>query len=199
MIKIYKVSKGSTIDFAAEELKKYLRMMMPECNDISVDYCPEAKDGFRLGVFSDFGIKGEVEDLTFDDYLYAKCDSSGGIIAGINPRSVLLSVYEYFRQMGCRWLFPGVDGEYIPMKDITPVKYRFKPSMRYRGWCNEGAEFQQSMMAAIDFAPKVGLNVFMLEFRVPVGYYRQCYNHNHNTIIEMLINFFCNKWHKWVK
>ena len=182
MFYVNKITSNSTVDYAAEELKKYLRMMMPEGGDVKIAYDPDAKDGFRLGLMQDFGLDvSDAENPELDDILYIDCDEKGGIIAGSNPRSVLLSVYEYFRQMGCRWLFPGVDGEYIPMKDITPVKYRFKPSMRYRGWCNEGAEFQQSMMAAIDFAPKVGLNVFMLEFRVPVGYYRQCYNHNHNT------------------
>ena len=38
MLKIYKVSNGSAIDFAAEELKKYLRMMMPDGNDIAVAF-----------------------------------------------------------------------------------------------------------------------------------------------------------------
>ncbi|MBE6645310.1 MAG: DUF4838 domain-containing protein, partial [Ruminococcaceae bacterium] len=84
------------------------------------------------------------------------------------------------RQMGCRWLFPGVDGEYIPIKATTPVKYRFKPSMRYRGQCNEGAEFHQCMLDAIDFAPKIGMNVFMMEFFIPSGYYNFYYEHINN-------------------
>jgi hypothetical protein len=75
---------------------------------------------------------------------------------------------------------PGVDGEYIPMQDIKPVKYRHMPSMRYRGWCNEGAEYQQCMLDAIDFAPKVGMNVFMMEFRIPTSYYNRYYDHLHN-------------------
>ena len=178
---INKSVSASAVDFAAEELKKYLRMMMPEGGDVKIAYDPEAKDGFRLGLMQDFGLDiSDAEEPELDDILYIDCDTEGGIIAGSNPRSVLLAVYEYLRQMGCRWLMPGVDGEYIPMKDITPVKYRFKPSMRYRGWCNEGAEFQQCMLDAIEFAPKVGLNVFMLEFRVPKGYYLNYYNHNYN-------------------
>ena len=182
MLYINKTITNSATDFAAEELKKYLRMMMPEGGDVKIAYNPKATDGFRLGLMQDFGLDvSDALDTELDDILYIDCDTEGGIIAGSNPRSVLLSVYEYLRQMGCRWLFPGVDGEYIPMKDITPVKYRHKPTMRYRGWCNEGAEFQQSMLDAIEFAPKVGLNVFMLEFRIPVVYYRQYYNHASNT------------------
>ena len=99
------------------------------------------------------------EDTELDDILYIDMETDGGIIAGDNPRSVLLAVYEYLRQNGCRWLFPGIDGEFIPMQDIKPVKYRHKPSCRYRGQCNEGAEAQPLMMEAIDFTPKNGMNI----------------------------------------
>ena len=34
--KIYKISDCTTVDYAAEELKKYLRMMLPECGDIDI-------------------------------------------------------------------------------------------------------------------------------------------------------------------
>ena len=169
------------MDFAAEELKKYLRMMMPEGGDIKITYDPDAKNGFRLGLMQDFWLDvSDADDPELDDILYIDCTEDGGIIAGSNPRSVLLSVYENLRQNGCRWLFPGVDGELIPIKNIKPVKYRHKPSMRYRGWCNEGSESQQVMLDAIDFLPKVGMNVFMLEFRIPTSYYKRYYDHLHN-------------------
>ena len=182
MLTINKISLASPIDYAAEELKKYLRMMMPEVGDISISYNPEAEGGFRLGLMQDFGLDvSDAENTELDDILYIDCDECGGIIAGDNPRSVLLSVYEYLRQNGCRWLYPGVDGEYIPMKDIVPVKYRHKPSCRYRGQCNEGAESQQCMLETIEFTPKVGMNVYMLEFRIPTSYYERYYGHFHNT------------------
>ena len=181
MLIINKLISSSPVDFAAEELKKYLRMMMPEGGDIKICYAPEAKSGFRLGLMQDLGLDiSDAEDPTLDDILYIDCDTEGGVIAGSNPRSVLLAVYEYLRQNGCRWLMPGVDGEFIPMQDIVPVKYRHKPSMRYRGWCNEGAEFQRSMLETIDFSPKVGNNVYMLEFRIPMPYYRNYYYHFQN-------------------
>ena len=180
MFTINKISSHSAIDYAAEELRKYLRMMMPECGRVEIKYNPDAKDGFRLGLMQDFGLDiSDAEEPELDDILYIDTDTEGGIIAGDNPRSVLLSVYEFFRQNGCRWLMPGVDGEYIPTKDIAPVKYRFKPSCRYRGQCNEGAEFQSNMIEAIDFAPKVGMNVFMMEFFVP-SYYHSYYRHSYN-------------------
>ncbi len=182
MFYINKITSDHVVDYAAEELKKYLRMMMPEGGDAVISYNPEAKDGFRLGLMQDFGLDvSDVEEPELDDILYIDCNETGGIIAGDNPRSVLLSVYEYFRQNGCRWLFPGTDGEYIPMKDIVPVKYRFAPSCRYRGQCNEGAEFQPNMLEAIEFAPKIGMNVFMMEFFAP-SYYHSYYNHSYNEM-----------------
>ncbi len=183
MYQIFKISSYSAVDYAAEELRKYLRMMMPECGNIEIKYDPDAKDGFRLGLMQDFGLDiSDAEEPDLDDILYIDTAEEGGIIAGDNPRSVLLAVYEYLRQNGCRWLFPGVDGEFIPMQDIKAVKYRFKPSCRYRGQCNEGAEFQPDMIDAIEFTPKVGMNVFMMEFFNPVGYYRMYYNHVKNEM-----------------
>ena len=35
MLKINKISSFSAVDYAAEELRKYLRMMMPECGIIN--------------------------------------------------------------------------------------------------------------------------------------------------------------------
>lgn len=178
---INKISSHSAIDYAAEELRKYLRMMMPECGDFEVKYAPAATDGFRLGLMSEFGLDtSDATDTELDDIIYIDTDADGGVIAGDNPRSVLIAVYEYLRRNGCRWLMPGVDGEYIPIRDIVPVKYRHKPSMRYRGMCNEGAEYQAGMYDFIDFLPKVGMNVFMMEFFIPTNYYRRYYNHMHN-------------------
>jgi len=179
--RICKISQSPVIDFAAEELKKYLRMMMPDGGNYDIVCAPDAKDGYRLGLMQELGLDvSDVPDTELDDILYIDCAEDGGVIAGDNPRSVLLAVYEYLRQMGCRWLFPGVDGEFIPLKNTTAVKLRHKPSMRYRGQCNEGAEFQQCMLDAIDFAPKVGMNVFMMEFIIPNAYYDFYYDHINN-------------------
>ncbi len=181
MFHIYKVISDPVIDFAAEELKKYLRMMMPRAGEIKISLDPNAKDGFRLGTLQSFGLDAsEADDPRLDDILHIDTDENGGIIGGSNTRSVLLSVYRFLRENGCRFLFPGVDGEYIPMKPISPVKYHKMADHRYRGQCNEGAEFQQSMIDAIDFTPKIGLNTFMLEFDNPYIYYSWYYEHLEN-------------------
>ena len=173
MYHIYKITSNTVVDFAAEELKKYLRMMMPRCGDIPIDYDPNATEGFRLGLMADFGLSTaeETDQPQLDDIVHMDTEEEGGIIAGSNYRSVLLAVYEYLKKNGCRWLFPGVDGEFIPIREIQPVQYHKKADLRYRGQCNEGAENQQCMLETIDFSPKIGLNVYMIEFDIPKIYY----------------------------
>ena len=183
MYRIFKITSDPVVDFAAEELKKYLRMMMPRCGEIIISYDPHAKSDFRLGLMENFGLDtSEAEEQDLDDIIHIDTDENGGIIAGNNPRSVLLAVYKYLTINGCRWLFPGVDGEYIPIKGIEPVKYHKLADCRYRGQCNEGAESQQAMLETIDFCPKIGMNVYMLEFDIPKAYYDWYYNHTYNEM-----------------
>ena len=182
MFTINKMRADHVLDFAAEELKKYLRMMMPECGDIKILYAPDASDGFRLGLLEDFGIPFEGEMPELDDVIHVDTDCTGGILAGSNSRSVLFSVYRFLRENGCRWLYPGVDGEYVPMKDIGPVFYHKLADHRFRGHCNEGAEYQQCMLETIDFYAKQELNVYMMEFRIPFSYYNSYYNHLQNEM-----------------
>ena len=183
MFKINKITVNATVDFAAEELKKYLRMMMPDRANVDILYDPKAEDGFRLGLMQDFGLDvSDVKDASLDDIIYIDTDTQGGIIAGDNPRSILLAVYEFFRQNGCRWLFPGKSGEHIPQKEIIPVKIRYAPTMRYRGPCIEGAESREIILDTIDFLPKVGMNLFMMQFINPKHFYNGYYSRWQNVV-----------------
>ena len=180
---IYRVNPDSVVTFAAQELKKYLRMMMPRCGKVLSAFDPEAKAGFRLGLMSDFGIDPDVDDVYLDDVVYINTHENGGIIAGSNPRSVLLAVYRYLKKQGCVWLFPGPDGEQIPtLEGLAPVELLHKASNRYRGQCNEGGETQPLMMDIIDFTPKIGLNTFMIEFDIPQFYYERAYQHKYGCL-----------------
>ena len=181
MLKIQKITASPVVDFAAEELKKYLRMMMPDCGNIKISYDPNAKEGFLLGLMQDFSLDtSDAEDVMLDDIVYLDTTAEGGIIAGDNPRAVLLAVYEYLRQNGCRFLFPGIDGELIPMQHVRPVKFRHKAFQRYRGYATEGGCNQIDLVSFIDYLPKLGMNVFMIEFPIPVSYYRHDYENPYN-------------------
>ena len=180
MLKIWKLRTDEAIDFAAQELKKYLRMMMPRCGDIAIGFDPKAESGFRLGLLEDFGLPNEAEDAVLDDIVHIDTDENGGILAGSNPRSVLFAVYRLLKENGARFLYPGVDGEYIPLKQIEGVQYHKVADHRLRGFCDEGCEYQESMLGAIDFYAKLELNAFMVEWFVPNGYYNRYYTHLHN-------------------
>ncbi|MBR2896907.1 MAG: hypothetical protein IKC04_03370, partial [Oscillospiraceae bacterium] len=123
MLQIKKMRCDHVIDFAAEELKKYLRMMMPEGGDVAISTEPEAADGFRLGLLEDFSLPFEGEDVRLDDIVHIDTQECGGILAGSNPRSVLFAVYRFLKLHGCRWLYPGVDGEFIPVTELKPQSY----------------------------------------------------------------------------
>ena len=96
MYRIFKITSNPVVDFAAEELKKYLRMMMPRAGEIVIERKADATGGFRLGLMADFDIDtSEADDVELDDIIHIDTDAEGGIIAGSNPRSVLLAVYKY--------------------------------------------------------------------------------------------------------
>lgn len=191
MFTIEKYNANPTLDFAAEELKKYLRMMMPRCGEIPIHLnlekiTDDTHSEFKLGLMDTFGLDiSDAEVVELDDIVYIDANEKGGIIAGSNPTALLIAVYRYLRFCGCRWLFPGIDGERIPMIQSLPeVKYRKKADYRYRGQCNEGAESQQCMMETIDFTPKIGMNTYMLEFDNPATYYVSYYEHSQNPLRE---------------
>lgn len=174
------IRPNHVIVFAAEELKKYLRMMMPQSKDVEICFNSDAEDGFQLGLLEDFGLPCEAEDPVLDDVIHIDTTESGGILAGSNPRSVLFAVYRFLRLNGCRWLYPGADGEHVPVRDIAPTTYHKKADHRFRGHCNEGAESQTCMLETIDFYAKQELNVYMIEFDIPFFYYNTYYTHKYN-------------------
>ncbi len=169
MFYINKISNAEAIDFAAEELKKYLRMMRPDAGNVKISYNEKATDGFRLGLMSDFGLDtSDALDTELDDIIYVDTKANEGIIAGSNPRSVLFAVYEYLKKQGCGFYYPGFDGEFIPTsnttdeKDLANVKHRFVPTTRYRGQSVFYYDTEQ-----VDFLAKLGINTAMIEFFNP--------------------------------
>ncbi len=180
MLTINKLFDSQVLDHAAEELKKYIRMMMPDAGDVTIRFDPNASDGFRLGLLEQFQLPFEGEDAELDDVIHVEADAKGGILAGSNPRSVLFAVYRFLRENGCRWLYPGIDGDYVPLKELGPVSYHKMADHRFRGFCNEGSESQTTMLECCDYYAKLEMNVFMLEHLIPISYYNRYYNHTGN-------------------
>ena len=112
MYRIVCVTPHPVVAFAADELKKYLKMMMPRRGEIAV--ClrpdeaenPEGKSGngafgavtgmdvFRLGILSDFGLDPcRVEDDRLDDVLYADADFSNVTLASLPVTGAMQNSY----------------------------------------------------------------------------------------------------------
>ncbi len=194
-VTIGRASVGEPIAFAAEEMFRYVKMMEPERDVLQVDWIlaeDEREDVFVLGLFEDVGLRALAADTdsgdvaAFDDHIYIDVDGYAGIIAGSNPRSVLMAVYRYLSEAGCAWVRPGALGEHIPQRDLSEVRVMVdsKPAYRYRGTCIEGAVSYENMLDFIDWSPKVGLNAAMLEFMVPYTFFERWYNHRENPLKE---------------
>ncbi len=179
MIKISKLRAQATIDFAAEELKKYLWMMQPGSNPVILGPA-DGQEGFRLGLLEDFGLECEAKDPVWDDVIHIDTTETGGILAGSNPRSVLFAVYRFLKLNGCRWLFPGLDGEYIPRHPVAPQKYHKLADHCVRGFTVEGTPGVEHVMDYIDFHAKLEMNLFVpSDVKV---YMRRYYEHENNTV-----------------
>lgn len=169
-------SNDITIRFAAEELGRYLGRI-----------CPDAAPDIRLGLMSEFEevTAPAVADPELDDAVYIDVTDGKGIIAGINPRSVLLGVYRYLTALGCRWVRPGADGEYVPsLANMPPVHLEETPSYRHRGITIEGAVSYEHVRDMIDWLPKVGFNGYFTQFREAHEFFDRWYSHTGNPVLE---------------
>ena len=188
-VKIISFSHDNVVAYAASELKKYLEMMMPERMEASIEISTYRKEecccekSIKLGLLEQFGIdKSEVENGLFDDVIHIDVTGLSGVIGGSNVRSILLGVYRFLHEAGCRWVRPGADGEYIPEKNMNDViiKLHEKAKYRHRGLCIEGAVSYENMVENIEWAPKVGFNSYFIEFVTPYTFFDRWYSHKYN-------------------
>ena len=169
-----------TIRYSAEELSKYLY----EIDGIKAEISLGSGD-IELGFLSDFSLStSEVDDAMIDDVIDVKIDGHKGYIAGSNERSILMGVYIYLKSLGCMWVRPGKDGEYIPKADTLSHKFEYhkKADTAFRGECIEGAVSYEHLHDTIVWLPKVGMNLFMLEQVVPYNYISRWYKHEASTV-----------------
>lgn len=178
MFKIYKLRDNCTVNFAAEELRKYLRMMMPDCGEIQILPYARENNGFCFGLLDDFSIPFNGNDPKLDDDVYINTSQSSGILAGSNSRSILFAVYRYLICNGCRFLFPGTDGVFIPRQQVAPVQYQKLADHRYRGHTIEGDPSIDDILRYIDYHAKQFMNAYALYEIFP--YHRRYYLHRHN-------------------
>jgi hypothetical protein len=125
-----------------------------------------------------------VEDPTLDDAIAIEVRSRQGIIAGTNPRAVLIATYRYLTELGCRWVRPGPDGEMIPAVDdplARDVQVTESPSYRHRGLAIEGACSCEHVVDLIGWLPKVGMNTYFIEYFHGYIFYNNWYSERHRA------------------
>jgi len=153
-------SDHKTIRFAAEELARCLSRMAGR--KIAVETSDSNSDGVRVGLMD----VEATQDPRFDDAIDIEVRNGSGRIAGVNPRSALLGVYRYLTELGCRWVRPGADGEYIPKLESLPdVLLRETAAYRHRGICIEGSVSADQLDDLVAWMPKVGFNAYFTQFR----------------------------------
>lgn len=164
-------SSHPTMVFAAEELRRCLDLLPAQSGQGCIELRVEPVEGLH----------------PFDDLLSIHVTDGTGVIAGPNERSVLLGVYRYLRELGCRFLFPGKDGELFPETVSlagSRVELEDRPANRYRGICIEGGNRLEILLDMIDFLPKLGFNSYFIQFRQAFVFFRRWYRHTSHPHLE---------------
>lgn len=166
-MKIYIPYKSETICYAAEELAKYITAMTSQ----KVEICENEGD-IVLGILP----SGSVKDTLIDDKYIINIENGKGEILGSNERSVLLGIYRYLKELGCRFVRPGKNGDVIPTRDLDKcVKVEETAFYPFRVECLEGAVDDKLVIDTVRWLPKVGYNAFFIQFVNPyVFYLRLC-------------------------
>jgi len=203
-INVCVIGQNQTVKYAAEELAKYLgSITKSNINIIYKNIYEELTDCIWIGTFDKLtlsGMKTNEADI-FTDEIYISMDGVKGVISGLNPRSVLLSVYRYLTELGCRWVRPGKDGEIIPDVNIAETKVEVKetPSYKFRGICIEGAVSLENVTEMIEWIPKVGFNSYFIQFREAFIFFKRWYNHVNNPYREIHEEFDIDLAREYVK
>ena len=187
-IRFGQIGNGKVVDFAVQELVKYLKQMDSK---LVVDVLQMASidESFKgiIWVGCDDKLAAQLPKVdvpALDDGIAIAVKNGEGYITGTNERSVLLAVYRFLKALGCDWVRPGKEGERIPEKEVEKAEINVTmceaASYRHRGVCIEGADTYENIYDMIDYLPKVGMNEYFVQFMVPGTFFKRWYNHEAN-------------------
>ncbi len=169
-----------TVDFAFHELCRYLTKID---GSLTLETTEDASANEAIAVGLDGSILPSPEDEIKIDVKNGK-----GVITASNERALLIAVYRFLREIGCRFLFPGNEGERIPALTLTPealtVHAAEKASYHHRAVCIEGAVSYDHVYHMIDWLPKVGMNGYYFQFLLPKTFFIRWYEHECNDTME---------------
>ena len=119
---IHTVHNSEVARFAAAELERYLLLIDPTLT--------KGTDGISLSLL----LKNESREL---DTVEICVEQGVGFIAGANDGALLIAVYRFLYELGCRFTHPGAGGDHIPRRtlcgDALNVTVLETPSRRHRG------------------------------------------------------------------
>ena len=177
-----RVGTHPTIAFAAEELARYLRLMDHTLFVEERVYDVPTSVPLRAIVL---GLDGSMPYSAEQDGFSVCLQDGMGHITATNERSLLIAVYRLLQELGCRFLFPGKEGEVIPARPLDAaaltVSLCEKPSYRHRAICIEGAVGYEHVRNTIDWLPKVGMNGYFVQFKTPACFFQRFYNQTENS------------------
>ena len=108
---IARIGAHPTVAFAASELARYLSLI-----DSTLFVEERVYDSYDSKISGALwvGLDGSVSPTPDTDEISINIENGAGRITASNERSVLIAVYRLLFELGCRFLFPGKNGEVIP-------------------------------------------------------------------------------------
>lgn len=183
---IYLIGNGQTIRYAARELAKYLTLITEQdvFQIVEKERYESHLEGIWLGVDEAIGVTFDVADKVLDDAIIIEITKGQGFITGTNERSVLIGVYRFLTELGCRWVRPCRDGEILVHKALDEMTVSLKEiaSLRHRGVVIEGANTYQNVIDMIEWMPKLGYNSYFIQFMHAYSFFKQWYAHTENPL-----------------
>ncbi|RDY27306.1 DUF4838 domain-containing protein [Romboutsia weinsteinii] len=181
-VKLYLNKKDQVSKFAIEELKDYLKRI-DSASEILVT---EKEEEASILLIINDKLNEEVDENVLDEVIDIKIKDGKGSISGNNSRALLLAVYRFLDEIGCKFLRPGKKHEWIPSVNLDKVSVELleNPSFRHRGVCIEGSNSVENIFDFIDWLPKVGFNSFFIQFENPYSFLKRWYEHEFNPYMK---------------
>ncbi len=155
----------TTFEYANQELNKYAALVIDGKWEISLVVEPQGHP--------------------FDDLFSIEVEKGKGRIVGSNERAVLLGVYKFFYELGCRFVRPGKAGEILVKRQVEECSVRksYAPKNRYRGVCSEGAISEENITDMVEWLPKIGMNSYFMQFVDGHLFFEKWYAHKGSSVL----------------
>ena len=179
------IGNHETVTYAQEELFRYLHRMDASLFIDCRRYA--AKDEGKQNVLW-IGLDGSLPYSELDDAIRIDVANGAGVLTGSNERSVLIAAYRFLRELGCRFLRPGEDGDVVPQQVLAcgalSVRVEEAASYRHRGITIEGSIGYEHVKNILEWIPKAGMNGYFIQARNPYSFFARWYQHTGNPYAE---------------